>query len=86
MSEFRLKYGQVSPEGIAKLRELEHWVNPDSGLEHSLRELVKLRASLLNGCEACVRVHTAELRERWRERGADRRRGGVAQVPGLYKA
>jgi AhpD family alkylhydroperoxidase len=62
MSEFRLKYGQLSPGGIAKLRELEHWVNSESGLEYSLRELVKLRASLLNGCEACVRTHTAELR------------------------
>jgi AhpD family alkylhydroperoxidase len=62
MSEVRLKYGQISPEGLAKLRELEHWVNSNSGLERSLRELVKLRASLLNGCEACVRVHTAELR------------------------
>ena len=63
MSEFRLKYGQLSPGGIAKLRELEHWVNTESGLEYSLRELVKLRASLLNGCEACVRTHTAELRK-----------------------
>ncbi len=62
MSDFRLKYGQIAPEGIRKLRELEHWVNSDGGLEHSLRELVKLRASLLNGCESCVRVHTAELR------------------------
>ncbi|HMG02491.1 MAG TPA: carboxymuconolactone decarboxylase family protein [Edaphobacter sp.] len=63
MNEFRLKYGQISPEGIAKLRELEHWVNTESGLEYPLRELVKLRASLLNGCDACVRTHTAELRK-----------------------
>ncbi|HEY2040980.1 MAG TPA: carboxymuconolactone decarboxylase family protein [Edaphobacter sp.] len=63
MNEFRLKYGQISPDGIAKLRELEHWVNTESGLDYSLRELVKLRASLLNGCEACVRTHTAELRK-----------------------
>jgi len=61
--DFRLKYGQVSPDGIAKLRELEHWVNTSSGLEYALRELVKLRASLLNGCEACVRTHTVELRK-----------------------
>ncbi len=62
MSNVRMKYGQIAPAGIEKLRALEHWVNSDSGLEHSLLELVKLRASLLNGCEACVRVHTAELR------------------------
>lgn len=63
MSKFRLKYGQISPDGIAKLRELEHWVNTSGGLEYALRELVKLRASLLNGCDACVRTHTAELRK-----------------------
>jgi AhpD family alkylhydroperoxidase len=76
MSEFRLKYGQISPEAIAKLRELEHWVNSSTGLEHSLRELVKLRASLLNGCEACVRVHTAELRNAGE---SEERIAGVAQ-------
>jgi AhpD family alkylhydroperoxidase len=63
MSDVRMKYGQIAPAGIEKLRALEHWVNSDSGLEHSLLELVKLRASLLNGCGACVRVHTAELRK-----------------------
>ncbi|HEY8997892.1 MAG TPA: carboxymuconolactone decarboxylase family protein [Edaphobacter sp.] len=63
MNEFRLKYGQIAPDGIAKLRELEHWVNTSGGIEYSLRELVKLQASLLNGCEACVRVHTMELRK-----------------------
>ena len=76
MSEFRLKYGQVSPDGIAKLRELEHWVNTSSGLEYSLRELVKLRASLLNGCKVCVRTHTAELEKMGETK---ERIGGVAE-------
>ena len=62
MGEYRLKYGQVAPQGLEKLRALEHYVNADSGLEHVLLELVKVRASLLNGCESCVRVHRAELR------------------------
>jgi AhpD family alkylhydroperoxidase len=62
MSNYRLKYGQIAPLGLEKLRVLEHYVNADSGLEHILLELVKLRASLLNGCESCIRVHTAELR------------------------
>jgi AhpD family alkylhydroperoxidase len=61
MSEVRLKYGQLAPEGLAKLRELEHYLNNGAGLEGSLRELVRLRASLMNGCEYCVGVHTAEL-------------------------
>jgi AhpD family alkylhydroperoxidase len=61
MSEVRLKYGRLAPEGLAKLRELEHYLNNGAGLEPPLRELVRLRASLMNGCEYCVGLHTAEL-------------------------
>jgi AhpD family alkylhydroperoxidase len=63
MSEPRLKYGQLAPEGLAKMTAMEHYLNTGSGLEHTLRELVKLRASLMNGCEYCIRLHTSELRK-----------------------
>ena len=63
MSEVRLKYGQLAPEGLAKMRELEHYLNNGTGLEASLRELVRLRVSLLNGCEFCIRFHNAELQK-----------------------
>ena len=59
----RLKYGQLAPEGLAKMTALEHYLNTGSGLEPSLRELVRLRASLMNGCEYCIRLHTSELRK-----------------------
>ena len=61
MSEVRLKYGVLAPEGLAHMRELEHYLNNGAGIEASLRELVRLRASLMNGCEYCVRLHTSEL-------------------------
>jgi AhpD family alkylhydroperoxidase len=61
--EPRLKYGQLAPEGLARMRELEHYLNNGTGLEASLRELVRLRASLMNGCEYCVRLHTSELQK-----------------------
>jgi AhpD family alkylhydroperoxidase len=60
----RLKYGQLAPEGLAKMMELEHYLNTGTGLEASLLELVRLRASLMNGCEYCIHMHTAELRKR----------------------
>jgi AhpD family alkylhydroperoxidase len=63
MSEPRLKYGQLVPEGFAKMRELEHYLNNGTGLEASLRELARLRVSLMNGCEYCVRLHTSELQK-----------------------
>ena len=59
----RLKYGQLAPEGFEKLSALEHYLNTGSGLEASLRGLVKLRASLMNGCEYCIALHTAELKK-----------------------
>jgi len=63
MSEPRLKYGELAPEGLAKMRELEHYLNTGTGFETSLRELVRLRVSLMNGCEYCVQLHTSELKK-----------------------
>jgi AhpD family alkylhydroperoxidase len=63
MSEPRLRYAELAPEGLAKMRALEHYLNADAGLEGSLRELVRLRASLMNGCEFCVHLHSGELRK-----------------------
>ncbi len=44
------------------MRGLEHYINQSSGLEPSLRELVKTRASQLNGCAYCIDMHTKEAR------------------------
>lgn len=63
MSEPRLKYGQLAPEGLAKMTAMEHYLNTGSGLEASLLGFVRLRASLMNGCEYCVHLHTAELKK-----------------------
>ncbi len=39
-----------------------HAATEASGLEHSLLELVKLRASQLNGCAYCVDMHSKDAR------------------------
>ena len=59
----RLKYGQLAPEGMARMKELEHYLNTGTGLEATLRELVRLLASELNGCEYCIGLHTRELQK-----------------------
>ncbi len=41
----RLKYGQLAPEGLARMQALEHYLNRDSGLDPSLQGLVRLQAS-----------------------------------------
>lgn len=35
----------------------------DSGLEHTILELVKLRASQINGCAFCIHMHATDLRK-----------------------
>lgn len=64
MSEQRLAYVELAPEGIAQMRAVEHYLNTASGLESRLLELVRLRISLLNGCEYCVALHTREAARR----------------------
>ncbi|MBI1856089.1 MAG: carboxymuconolactone decarboxylase family protein, partial [Chloroflexi bacterium] len=59
--EPRLNYSEVAPEGVEGLSNLEGYVRK-SGLEHSLLELVKLRASQLNGCAYCIDMHTKDAR------------------------
>lgn len=44
------------------MRGLEHYINQSSGLEPTLRELVKTRASQLNGCAYCIDMHTKDAR------------------------
>jgi AhpD family alkylhydroperoxidase len=60
MSE-RLDYYTAAPGGLKALYGLENYLRT-SGLEPALLELVKLRASLINGCAYCVEVHTKDAR------------------------
>lgn len=57
----RLEYGQVAPGVLDAMGGLERYVR-ESGLEPTLVELVKLRASQLNGCAYCIDMHTKNAR------------------------
>jgi AhpD family alkylhydroperoxidase len=59
----RLKYGQLAPVGMAHMTALGHYLNTETGLEPVLLDLVRLRASLMNGCEYCIQLHAAELKK-----------------------
>src|SRR5258707_4134010 len=54
---------QVAPDTIKALSALEAQVQ-GSGLEQSLIELVKTRASQINGCAFCIDMHTQDARKR----------------------
>jgi AhpD family alkylhydroperoxidase len=55
----RLNYAKAYPEGIHALLNLDKTIR-SSGLESSLLELVKTRASQLNGCAYCIDMHTKD--------------------------
>ncbi len=57
----RLGYSKIAPQGTEILRKLESYVK-SSGLEPDLLELVKLRASQINGCAFCIDMHTKDAR------------------------
>jgi len=57
----RMDYASVAPGAVAALRQVERYVR-ESGLERSLVELVKIRASQINGCAYCVDMHTKDAR------------------------
>lgn len=59
----RLDYGKTSPAALHAMLGLEHVVG-ESTLEPELLDLVKLRASQLNGCAYCLDMHSKDARAR----------------------
>lgn len=55
----RLDHAAAAPAIFKAMVGLESALGA-SGLEHSLRELVKTRASQINGCAFCLEMHTRE--------------------------
>ena len=58
----RMNYYQAAPDTIKALVALEEQIQA-SGLEKSLIELVKTRASQINGCAFCINMHTQDARK-----------------------
>jgi AhpD family alkylhydroperoxidase len=52
---------QHAPAAIKAMIALEGALQ-NSGLDHNLLELVKLRASQINGCAFCIHMHATDLR------------------------
>ena len=57
----RLNYKKVAPGAPAAVLKLEEYVG-STGLESSLLNLVKTRASQINGCAWCLDMHTKDAR------------------------
>lgn len=57
----RIDYKTVAPEAYTAMSAVERYVR-QSGLEHSLIKLIKVRASQINGCAFCIDMHTKDAR------------------------
>ncbi len=55
----RIEYQKVAPDAVKTLLGFEGYINK-SDLEKPLLELVRLRASQINGCAYCVDMHCAD--------------------------
>jgi len=53
---------KLAPAPIKAMMALEAAL-AGSGLDHELLELIKLRASQINGCAFCIHMHTTDLRK-----------------------
>ena len=78
------------PQGVARqpgqaMMALHAFVR-NCGLEPSLLELVKLRASQLNGCAHCIDMHTQGVARRRRKRAAALPARRLARVAALQRS
>lgn len=69
MGHQRLDIHQIDPKAYQAVFAMESYVRT-SGLEPRLHELVKIRASQLNGCAFCLDMHNRDARKA----GEDQRR------------
>jgi AhpD family alkylhydroperoxidase len=88
----------LAPEGLKAMMALEKTFQAN-GLEPVLMELVRLRASQINGCAFCIHMHTTDLRrmgesemrlymlDAWRESSlySDRERAALGWAEALTR-
>ena len=58
----RIDSANVSPAAYKAVAALQSYVD-QSGLDANLRELIKIRASQINGCAYCIAMHTRDARK-----------------------
>ncbi len=62
MDQTTVDYRQHFPQAFEQLQQVHVHIQA-SGLDHELGHLIMLRASQINGCGFCVKMHTREARE-----------------------
>jgi AhpD family alkylhydroperoxidase len=57
----RMEYWKIAPGAFKSMSSLEAYLR-ESGIDHSLLHMVKLRASQVNGCAYCIDMHWKDAR------------------------
>jgi len=97
--ENRIDFVKAVPGAYRAMAGLERYVR-ESGVEHSLLELVKIRSSQINGCAYCLDMHWKNARaageseqrlyslDAWRETHfySERERAALAWTEAVTKA
>jgi len=92
----RIDYRKLAQQPLQSMLALEKYIS-ESGLDHKLVHLVKMRASQINGCAYCLDMHSLEARavgeseqrlytlEAWRETPffSDRERAALSWTEAL---
>ncbi|MDP1393508.1 carboxymuconolactone decarboxylase family protein [Lysinibacillus capsici] len=58
----RMNYYEIAPDAMKIMMEMEKYTKKSS-IERKLRELIKIRASQINGCAYCINMHTADAKK-----------------------
>ncbi len=58
----RVSYYEMAPDGMKIMMDMEKYTKTTS-VDRTLRELIKIRASQINGCAYCLNMHTADARK-----------------------
>ena len=76
MEAGRLNAYKAAPDAMRAVQRVEAYIQ-QCGLEKSLIELVKMRASQINGCAYCLHVHSKDARH-----GAKPCSASICSTPG----
>ena len=60
--EPRFDFPSAAPDAYKAVAALDKYVKVDSGIDHRVLHLLKIRASQINHCAYCVDMHTKEAR------------------------
>ncbi|HDY7948975.1 TPA: carboxymuconolactone decarboxylase family protein [Vibrio vulnificus] len=55
----RINLAQVQPQALTAMLGIENYL-ADTALSTELKEFIKIRASMINGCAYCIQMHTTE--------------------------